>query len=93
MDLKPYFNRKNDFTIVDNIIHRGHPGIERSKMKARSYIYCPNIYSDIKSLVQSCDKCAAVAKMPTKTLLLPRPKPSEPWQRLNIAGPIEGQYF
>ena len=33
--------------------------------------------------------------MPTKTLLHPWPKPSEPWQRLHIdyAGPIEGQYF
>lgn len=64
-------------------------------MVARSYIYWPNIDSDIKSLVQSCHKCASVAKMPIKTLLHPWPKPSEPWQRLHIdyAGPVEGQYF
>ena len=57
-------------------IHWVNPEIERSKM-----IAILAEHRDIKSLVQNCDKSAVVAKMPTKTLLHPWPKPF--WQHLH----------
>ncbi|XP_036341085.1 uncharacterized protein K02A2.6-like, partial [Rhagoletis pomonella] len=76
-------------------LHRGHPGIERTKAIARSFVYWPHIDSDIETLVRNCNNCASAAKMPTKSTLQPWPKPSAPWQRLHIdyAGPVNGYYF
>jgi len=73
----------------------GHPGIERTKAIARSYVYWPNIDSDIKMMVNSCDNCAAAAKMPIKSPLHPWPAPTKVWDRLHIdyAGPVDGYYF
>lgn len=90
-ELKIFFNRKDDISIVEGCLmfgerviissalrqrilkqlHRGHPGIGRTKAIARSFVYWPNIDNDIESLVRNCDSCASTAKMPTKTELHP----------------------
>lgn len=76
-------------------IHKGHPGMERTKAIARSYVYWPHIDSEIEDLVRNCSNCASAAKMPNKTTFRPWPKPSCAWERLQIgyAGPIESEYF
>lgn len=76
-------------------LHKGHPGIERTKAIARSYVYWPGIDQDIKKFVQECNQCACAAKMPTKTPLSPWPIPQNVWERIHIdyAGPIDGYYF
>ncbi|XP_058814254.1 uncharacterized protein K02A2.6-like [Topomyia yanbarensis] len=76
-------------------LHRGHPGMQRMKAIARSYVYWPSLDVDIVAHVSSCHHCAAVAKSPPRSAPLSWPKPTYPWQRVHIdyAGPIEGEYF
>lgn len=76
-------------------LHRGHPGIERMKALARSYVYWPNIDDDIVQFVRQCHSCAEAAKYPTKSTLEPWPLTKGPWQRVHVdfAGPINGYYY
>nr|XP_049466096.1 uncharacterized protein K02A2.6-like [Anopheles coluzzii] len=76
-------------------LHRGHPGVERMKSLARSYVYWPRLDDEIVQYVAACEACAAAAKSPPQAKPTPWPKPSGPWQRLHVdyAGPILGDYF
>ena len=75
--------------------HHGHPGINRMKALARSYVYWPFMDSHLEQLVRSCFKCASALKMPVKSKLSSWSTPQKPWSRLHIdyAGPINGQSF
>lgn len=76
-------------------LHKGHPGQERMKAIMRSYVYWPGVDREVANFVSACRECAAVAKVPSKTLLSSWPLPSNPWQRIHLdyAGPFEGSYF
>ncbi|XP_065094663.1 uncharacterized protein K02A2.6-like [Ochlerotatus camptorhynchus] len=76
-------------------LHPGHPGIQRMKAIARSFVYWPSIDSVIAAHVKACRHCAVAAKSPPKAPSLAWPKSTYPWQRVHIdyAGPIEGEYF
>ncbi|XP_062709570.1 uncharacterized protein K02A2.6-like [Aedes albopictus] len=76
-------------------LHRGHPGMDRMKSLARSYIYWPNVDDDVTQFVQECTACAEAAKSPTKASLESWPLAVKPWQRVHIdfAGPIDGYYY
>nr|XP_049462823.1 uncharacterized protein K02A2.6-like [Anopheles coluzzii] len=76
-------------------LHRGHPGMERMKSLARSYIYWPNVDDDVAQFVRQCDACAKAAKAPTKATLESWPLPDRPWQRVHVdfAGPIDGHHY
>ncbi|XP_065075159.1 uncharacterized protein K02A2.6-like [Ochlerotatus camptorhynchus] len=76
-------------------LHRGHPGMDRMKSLARSYIYWPNVDDDVEQFVRQCTACAEAAKSPTKATLESWPLPDKPWQRVHIdfAGPIHGYYY
>jgi len=65
------------------------------KALARSYVYWPNIDSDIESFVKTCHSCAESAKAPVKTLLHSWPEETRPWIRIHAdyAGPIDGCYY
>lgn len=76
-------------------MHAGHPGMQRMKMIARSFVYWPNIDADIENFVRQCSNCAIAAKAPVKTTLSSWPIPSQPWTRLHLdyAGPYKGRHF
>ncbi|XP_065075510.1 uncharacterized protein K02A2.6-like [Ochlerotatus camptorhynchus] len=76
-------------------LHRGHPGMQRMKAIARSYVYWPSLDEDIVGYVKACAQCASVAKSPPHATPMPWPKTVGPWQRVHIdyAGPIDGDYF
>ncbi|CAS01079.1 Protein CBG26654 [Caenorhabditis briggsae] len=80
---------------VKTTLHKTHPGQQRMKQLARSYIYWPHIDSEIESLVRNCHDCQAAAKNPVKTTLQPWPTASIPLERIHIdyAGPIDGTYY
>ncbi|XP_041769712.1 uncharacterized protein K02A2.6-like [Anopheles merus] len=80
---------------VLEMIHRGHPGIDRMKAIARSYVYWPLIDADVEKLVKLCKSCALAAKSPIHSSPISWPKTDAPWQRVHIdyAGPIDGVYF
>ncbi|XP_055543306.1 uncharacterized protein K02A2.6-like [Wyeomyia smithii] len=76
-------------------LHKGHPGVERTRSLARNFVYWPNIDDHINEMVRSCNECAMVAKSDTKTSLESWPIPEKPWQRVHIdyAGPVNDMYF
>lgn len=80
---------------VLQLLHKGHPGVERMRAAARSYVYWPGIDESIAQLVRTCTECARVAKTNTKTNLESWPAPDKPWQRLHIdyAGPVDEWYY
>ena len=81
--------------IVLQQLHDTHPGINRMKSLARSYVWWPGLDSDIQSTVQKCDVCQSNRGNPPKAPLHPWEWPSRPWSRLHIdhAGPFHGKLF
>ncbi|XP_065095800.1 uncharacterized protein K02A2.6-like [Ochlerotatus camptorhynchus] len=74
----PSSNRKR---CLDQL-HRGHPGIQRMKAIARSYVYWPFLDSEIADYVKSCRHCVTAAKSPPKCAPVPWPRSSKPWELL-----------
>ncbi|XP_018397778.1 PREDICTED: uncharacterized protein K02A2.6-like [Cyphomyrmex costatus] len=81
--------------LILDILHKGHPGIRRTKQLAREYVYWPKMAVEIERLIHQCDPCAVNQKLPVKVPLSPWPTPTRPMERvhLNYAGPIDGQYL
>ncbi|CAH8624689.1 unnamed protein product [Dicrocoelium dendriticum] len=75
--------------------HAGHPGLNRMKALARSYVYWPFMDRQLEQLAKSCGNCATASRAPPKTELRSWPKPTKPWSRVHVdfAGPINGQNF
>ena len=76
-------------------LHQTHPGINRMKSLARSYVWWPGIDEDVVSLVQTCSPCQEHQNMPQRALIHPWEHPSKPWTRLHIdhAGPFQGKMY
>ncbi|XP_058817026.1 uncharacterized protein K02A2.6-like [Topomyia yanbarensis] len=76
-------------------LHCGHPGMQRMKALARSYVYWPCLDADIVNFVKACQHCATVARSPPHSSPVPWPKQTAPWQRVHVdyAGPIKGEYY
>ncbi|XP_055590304.1 uncharacterized protein K02A2.6-like [Uranotaenia lowii] len=70
-------------------LHTAHPGIERMKALARSYIYWPRLDSDIQEWVRGCGQCAISLKAPARAIPQAWPETTRPFQRVHIdyAGP------
>ncbi|XP_058816138.1 uncharacterized protein K02A2.6-like [Topomyia yanbarensis] len=47
-------------------LHKGHPGVQRMKAVARSYVYWPGLDETIVSFVRACRHCASAARSPPK---------------------------
>ena len=73
-------------------LHVGHPGIERMKRLARSYLWWPSLDTEIESKVKSCVACQSNRKMPATAPLHSWEWPHRPWSRVHIdyAGPFLG---
>lgn len=76
-------------------LHKGHPGRERMKSLARSYVYWPNIDVDVENFVKGCENCVTALKMPVKTSLSSWRMSTKPFERvhLDFAGPVQGEMF
>ncbi|CAH8569735.1 unnamed protein product [Schistosoma turkestanicum] len=76
-------------------LHSAHPGVARMKALARSYVYWPNIDTDVTNYVLRCSKCAQAAKAPRKTELCCWKPATHPWSRVHVdfAGPLKGNHY
>ena len=65
------------------------------KSIARSYVWWPNIDSDIENTVRSCYTCQLTRANPPEAPAHPWCYPSGPWQRLHIdfKGPVSGRTY
>lgn len=64
-------------------IHATHFGIVKMKKLAKSYIWWPNLDSEIEEITSSCKTCLESRKEPPKVALTPWPWPSKPWLRIH----------
>jgi hypothetical protein len=80
---------------VLQVLHEGHPGINRMKALARCHCWWPGIDSMIEKACKACLPCRESAPMPVSVPLHPWIWPAKPWQRLHadFAGPIEGRMY
>lgn len=76
-------------------LHTGHPGVVKMKALARSYVWWPNIDSQIEEKSKTCMSCQQNQRAPSLSPLHPWSWPEGPWQRIHIdfAGPFEGRMF
>ncbi|KAE8737994.1 hypothetical protein FOCC_FOCC016536 [Frankliniella occidentalis] len=69
--------------LVLKALHDGHPGIYRTKLLARMYVWWPSLGEDITQLVSHCSICALVNFKPDK-VFVPWPAPATPFERVHI---------
>ncbi|KAK3746542.1 hypothetical protein QZH41_005600 [Actinostola sp. cb2023] len=74
-------------------LHRAHPGNNRMKSLARSYVWWPLMDRDIEAVVKQCVNCQVHGKSPAVAPLHPWEWPGEPWKRLHMdyVGPFMGK--
>lgn len=65
------------------MLHEQHPGIVRSKLLTRSYVWWPKIDEDLEKLIRSCDVCQKVQNA-NPTLKTDWPKTTRIFQRIHI---------
>lgn len=65
-------------------LHEGHPGVNRMKALAHSFVWWPQLDSDLESLVQSCEVCQRFQQLSPVTPLQPWEWPQRPWARVHI---------
>ena len=65
-------------------LHKGHFGVERTKLRARDSVYWPSMYKDIENMVRSCDKCQEFARRNHKDPIISRELPLVAWTLLEL---------
>ena len=76
-------------------LHRDHPGIQKMKHIARSYMWWPGLDASIETVVKGCCECQAAKNSPPVAPLQPWSWPSRVFERVHIdfAGPFQGATF
>ena len=65
-----------------NILHQGHTGIERTKLRARNTVYWPGISKDITELISSCETCISFRNAQPTEPLLKHEIADQPWVKI-----------
>ena len=80
---------------VLQLLHDTHPGINKMKALARSYVWWPGIDKDIQETVKKCSTCQLHRPDPPQAPIHPWEYPTRAWQRVHIdhAGPFKGHMF
>ena len=80
---------------VLTVLHEVHPGMNRMKSLARSFVWWPGMDMDIEERVRHCSICQKHQNNPSAAPLHVWEYPSAAWERLHIdfAGPFMGNMF
>ncbi|XP_042338488.1 uncharacterized protein K02A2.6-like, partial [Plectropomus leopardus] len=65
-----------------SMLHRGHPGAEATKRRARGIVFWPTMTKDIEEEVQACSVCNSTKPHQQKEPLHLHPVPELPWSTL-----------
>lgn len=60
-------------------LHNGHPGYEKTKLKAQETVYWPGLYKQIEDHVSKCRPCQVHANSQPKEQMIPSEPPPRPW--------------
>lgn len=76
-------------------LHASHFGMLKMKMFARSYVWWPNIDSDIENVSAACKVCVQERKKPPSVPLTPWLYPDKCWGRIHsdFLGSFHGHMF
>ncbi|XP_063919420.1 uncharacterized protein K02A2.6-like [Zophobas morio] len=71
-------------------LHRSHMGIVKTKSLARSYVWWPNMSTQIENFIANCPNCLKLREAPGLSKLMPWSIPDSVWERIHIdfLGPI-----
>ena len=69
---------------MKKLIHQGHQGVEKCRLRARTAFYWPGISSDIEELVLSCATCLEHQNYQQKEELIQHDVPSSPWMKVGL---------
>ncbi|KAL0151738.1 hypothetical protein M9458_052964, partial [Cirrhinus mrigala] len=61
------------------ILHRGHPGVESTKRRARGVVFWPSLNKDIEERCTSCSVCNSMKQHQQKETLRQHDTPELPW--------------
>ena len=64
-------------------LHRGHPGVEATKRRARDVVYWPTMTKDIEYIISSCKPCNSTKPHQTKEPMKSHPIPELPWTQVS----------
>jgi hypothetical protein len=53
-------------------VHRGHPGVEATKRRARDVVYWPTMTKDIEYVMSSCKPCNSTKRAEPMPLIIGR---------------------
>ena len=65
-------------------LHATHPGIVKMKLLARSYVWWPQIDSELEQEVRTCSQCQENQRNPVKVPIHPWEFPENPWERVHL---------
>jgi hypothetical protein len=61
-------------------LHIGHSGREKTKDKARTYVFWPRINAAIDQMVERCAPCLKYSRQQQREPMIPLDVPNRPWQ-------------
>ena len=65
-------------------IHEGHQGETKCMLRAKTAVYWPGIYKDIKNIVGNCGACREVENAQTKCPMVITEVPMQPWHTVGV---------
>ena len=65
-------------------IHQGHQGETKCMLRAKSAVYWPGIYNDIKTIVGNCGACRELENAQAKCPMLITEVPAQPWHTVGV---------
>ena len=75
-------------------LHRGHLGVEKTRMLARDSVYWTNVNKDIEKMVKRCTLCQEEQNRNTKEPMIPSATPTRAWQTVGTdLFEIKGKQF
>lgn len=64
------------------LIHEGHQGIVKTKLRAKSLVYWPGINDQIETVVSGCSICEKFGRANRRERMIPHPMPDRPFQKV-----------
>ena len=76
-------------------LHRGRPGVVRTKSLAHSHVWWPELDSELETRAKTCHSCQEAKNASAKAPLHPWAWPTTPWQHtcihVDFAEPVRGK--
>ena len=69
---------------VKKLLHQGHPGVEKCKLRARQTVYWPGLSKELEDVVLSYSSCIDYRSQQKNESPIPHDVPDEPWVKVAV---------